>query len=58
MFQRKALTFQELLARILLEESFMSDRSLKIVNHEVEDRSDLFLAIPSELSQGRVLDGN
>ena len=49
------LTFQELLACVFLEESLMSDRSLKVVDHEIEDWSDVILRIPSKLSQSCVL---
>lgn len=50
-----AVTFQELLARILLEERFMDDRAGEVVNHEFEQGFDLFLIVPSIMSKCSVL---
>lgn len=36
------LTFEELLARILLKQSLMSDRCFEVADHEIEHRQDLF----------------
>ena len=50
------LTLKKLLAGILLEQRLMSHRSLEVIDHEVEDRSNLFLAVTSELSKCLILD--
>jgi hypothetical protein len=39
------LTLQKLLAGILLEESLVDNRAGKIVDHQLQNRLDLFLAI-------------
>ena len=48
-------TFEELLAGVLLEQRLMSHWGLEVVDHEIEDRSDVLLSIPSELSESCVL---
>lgn len=49
------LTFEELLACVFLEERFMCDRTCQVVNHELEDWSDLFLIVTSIVSQCCIL---
>ena len=53
--KRVGHTLEELLACVLLEERLMSDRSCKIVNHELEDWLDLLFGVASIVSQSRVL---
>ena len=48
-------TFKELLARILLEEGFMLDRFVKIVDHQLEDRLDLIFGVSRIVSKGCIL---
>lgn len=50
------LTFEELLAGILLEQRLVRHWCLEVVDHKVKDRSDVFLTVPSELGERRVLD--
>ena len=43
------LTLEELLGRVLLEQSFMSNRSLEIAEQEVEDWQDFLFVVASKL---------
>jgi len=49
------LTFEELLASILLEERFMDDWARQIVDHQLQDRLNLFLAVASIMCEGGIL---
>ena len=48
------LTLQELLAGIFAEESIVDNGTVKVVNHELEDRLDVLLGVAGVVSQGRV----
>jgi hypothetical protein len=48
-------TFEKLLACILLEECFMDNRMMKIVNHELKDGLDLFFGVARVVRQSCVL---
>lgn len=48
------LTLQELLASILLEESLVLNRSVQVVDHQLEDGKDLLLSITSILGKSRI----
>lgn len=48
-------TLKKFLACILLEQSFVSDWCLKIINHQVKDRKNLFLSIACEGSKSSIL---
>jgi hypothetical protein len=43
----KSLTFEEFLAGIFLKECFVADGAVQIVNHQPEDRVDLFFVVAS-----------
>lgn len=49
------LTLEESLAGVFLEKGFMSDRSSKIVDHELKDGFDLGFGISGVVGQGGVL---
>ena len=49
------LTFKELLACVLLKEGFMHNWLMKVVNHQLEDRLNLFLGVTGVVRNGRVL---
>lgn len=49
------LTFQELFAGVFLEECLMCDRTMQVVNHELEYWLDLFFGIAGEMSKRGVL---
>lgn len=49
------LTFQKLLACVLLEEGFMLDRFVKIVDHELEDRFDFIFGVSRVVSKSCIL---
>ena len=49
-------TFQELLARIFSKEGIMLHWSVKIVEHEVEDRLDIFFGISRVVSKSCILE--
>lgn len=49
------LTFQELFARVLLEERFMSNRPREIIDHEFEQRLDFLLIVSGKVSKCCVL---
>ena len=49
------LTFEELLACILLEECFMCYRTMEVVEHELENWLDLFFSVAGEMSESGVL---
>ena len=49
------LTFQKLLASILLEEGFVCQWSMKVVKHQLKDRLDLFFGEARVLSQSGIL---
>ena len=49
------LTFPELLARVLLEQSFVGNWFLKIMCQELEDRLNLLFSVSGEFRQCRVL---
>ncbi len=50
------LTLHEFLARILLEEGLMNDRTGQIINHELEDRFNLLFGIASIISKRIILE--
>jgi len=47
-------TLHELLAGVLLEESFVGDRTVEVVNHQAEDRVDLLLSVSCVVGQSGV----
>ena len=49
------LTLQELLASILLEEGFVGDRAVQVVNHQLEDRLNLLLGVSRVVSKSSIL---
>jgi hypothetical protein len=49
------VTLEELLASVLLEESFVSNRTSKVINHKQEDWLDLSLIIAGIVTQGDIL---
>lgn len=48
-------TLQELLAGILLEESFVGDGTVEVINHQLEDRFNLFLSVSRIVSECSIL---
>ena len=48
------LTLQELLAGIFAEESVVNDGTVKVVDHELEDRLDVVLGVAGVVGKGRV----
>jgi len=53
--ERKLLTLEEFLAGVLLEESFVDDRTGKIVNHKFENWLNLLFSVSGIMRQGYVL---
>jgi hypothetical protein len=51
----RLLTLQELLASIFLEEGFVRDGTVEVVNHQLEHRVNLLLGIPGVVSKGGIL---
>lgn len=50
-----ALTLEELLAGVLLEESFVADGAVEVVDHQMEDGLDFFLVVSRVVGEGGVL---
>ena len=48
-------TFKELLACVLLEECFVENRAVEIVNHKLEDRLNLFFRVAGVMCESRIL---
>lgn len=49
------LTLQELLAGVFLEEGFVGDRAVKIINHQLEDGIDLLFGVSRVVSESGIL---
>jgi len=54
---RQQHTFQELLARVFLEEGLVDDGSSEIVNHELHDWVNVRLGVTSVVRQSLILAG-
>jgi len=50
------LTLEELLAGVLLEEGFVNNGAREVINHQLQDRLDLFLSVTSIVCKGGVLE--
>jgi hypothetical protein len=49
------LTLEELLRSVLLVECIVDNRSLKVVDHGVDRRCDLFLTVPRVVHENGIL---
>jgi hypothetical protein len=49
------LTLQELLAGILLEEGFVGDRAVEVINHQLENGVDFFFGVSRIVSESGIL---
>lgn len=49
------LTLEKLLARVFLKESFVNDWTRQVIDHQLQDRLDLLLAVSGVMCEGRVL---
>lgn len=55
-WKTSALTLQEFLAGILLEEGFVGHRAVEIVYHQLENGFDLFLGVSRVVGKGGILE--
>lgn len=49
-------TFEELLACVFLEESFMCNGAMKVIDHQLENGEDFLLGVPRVVSDSSVLE--
>lgn len=49
------LTLEELLASIFLKEGFVAHRTVKVVNHQSEDRVNFLLSVSRIMGKGGIL---
>ena len=54
MMRARCLTLQELLAGVLAEEGVVNNRTVKVVDHELEDRLDVTLGVAGVVGKGGV----